>query len=75
MFTLSKGYYNVTIYNKNNKPLYSGIPLLSALHECMSINIIKYQVENGAYSVTLDCDEAPIDYELANEVLDEALFD
>lgn len=46
--------------------------LLSALDQMLKYNVIDFKEKQGGYEVTLDCINAEIDIETANEFMEES---
>lgn len=71
-YPMYKGYFNVVIKNKKRQVIYDGMNLLSALDQMLKYNVIDFKEKQGGYEVTLDCINAEIDIETANEFMEES---
>lgn len=72
--SLGKGYSTVTIKNKNDKVVYNGLNLLSALSEMLKYDVLEFEDYNNSYEVKLNLESAIIDVETANEFMEEAML-
>lgn len=71
-YPMYKGYFNVVIKNKKRQVIYDGMNLLSALDQMLKYNVVDFKEKQGGYEVTLDCINAKIDIETANEFMEES---
>lgn len=72
--SLGKGYFTVTIKNKNNKVVYNGLNLLSALSEMLDCEVLGFKDNKDSYEVKLNLEDAIIDAETANEFMEETML-